>query len=112
MATDQRGKRVRMTAAGNGLCWARTIAALLIGAGVLTGCSTSSSDEARLGGASIQGPSGLPPPQGQPDVAAPGADYRIGAGDLLDISVFQVPDLNKTVEVAGGGDISLPLIGS
>lgn len=40
------------------------------------------------------------------------ADYRIGPQDLLEISVFQVADLNRTVRVNGSGEISLPLIGT
>ena len=39
------------------------------------------------------------------------SEYHIGAQDLLEISVFQVPDLNRTVRVNSGGQISLPLIG-
>ena len=35
--------------------------------------------------------------------------YR--ARDVLEISVFQVPDLNKTVQVSDDGNITLPLIG-
>ena len=37
--------------------------------------------------------------------------YRIGAMDVLDISVFQVPELTKSVQVADTGTINLPLIG-
>lgn len=40
-----------------------------------------------------------------------GADYRISPYDALQVAVFQVQDLNKTVEVAADGTISLPLIG-
>ena len=39
------------------------------------------------------------------------ADYRVGPQDLLEISVFQVVDLNRTVRVNTSGEISLPLIG-
>jgi polysaccharide export outer membrane protein len=39
------------------------------------------------------------------------ADYTIGPEDLLNIDVFNVPELNKTVRVANDGMISLPLIG-
>ncbi len=39
------------------------------------------------------------------------ATYKIGPGDLLYITVFQVPDLNKTVRVAKDGQISVPLLG-
>ena len=37
--------------------------------------------------------------------------YKIGPLDVLDISVFQVPDLTKTVQVADTGTINLPLVG-
>ena len=40
------------------------------------------------------------------------SEYRLGAQDLIEISVFQVPDLSRTVRVNTGGQISLPLIGS
>ena len=38
-------------------------------------------------------------------------DYRIGPKDLLDISVFGLNELNKTVRVSEDGKISLPLVG-
>jgi len=38
-------------------------------------------------------------------------DYRIGSQDLLELQVFGVPDLNRTVRVNSRGFISLPLIG-
>ena len=38
-------------------------------------------------------------------------DYRIGAQDLLSITVFGVQDLTKDVRVNSNGQISLPLIG-
>jgi polysaccharide biosynthesis/export protein len=38
-------------------------------------------------------------------------DYRIGAGDLLDISVFEALDLNRTVRVSADGELTLPLVG-
>lgn len=37
--------------------------------------------------------------------------YRIGPQDVLDISVFKVPELTKTVQVADAGTINLPLVG-
>jgi polysaccharide biosynthesis/export protein len=40
------------------------------------------------------------------------SEYRIGAGDKLEISVFGHEDLNKVVEVRGDGTINYPLIGS
>jgi len=38
-------------------------------------------------------------------------EYRIGPSDLLEISVFQVPELSRTVRVNSDGSLSLPLIG-
>ena len=38
-------------------------------------------------------------------------DYRIGPKDLLDISVFGIDELNKTVRVSEEGKITLPLLG-
>jgi polysaccharide export outer membrane protein len=38
-------------------------------------------------------------------------DYRIGPSDLLEISVFQVPELSRTVRVDARGALSLPLVG-
>ena len=39
------------------------------------------------------------------------ADYKIGAKDLLEISVFGLSDMNKTVRVSEDGKITLPLLG-
>jgi polysaccharide biosynthesis/export protein len=40
------------------------------------------------------------------------AEYKIGPQDLMEITVFGQPDLNRTVRVNSAGEISLPLIGS
>ena len=45
------------------------------------------------------------------DPAPVSSDYRIVPLDLVQISVFQVPDLNTTVQVSANGIIALPLIG-
>lgn len=37
--------------------------------------------------------------------------YRVGAGDVLDILVFEVEELSRSAIVTPGGTISLPLIG-
>ena len=39
-------------------------------------------------------------------------DYRLGTQDLIEVSVFGVEDLSKTVRVNSNGQISLPLVGS
>ena len=38
-------------------------------------------------------------------------DYRIGAKDLIEIKVFELPELNQTVRVAEDGSISMSLLG-
>lgn len=37
--------------------------------------------------------------------------YRIGPGDLLEVKVFEVDQLNQTVRVSEDGSITLPLVG-
>lgn len=45
-------------------------------------------------------------------VTTPGnTAYKVGPEDVLDISVFKVPELSKSVQVADGGTINLPLVG-
>ena len=39
------------------------------------------------------------------------ADYKIGPKDLLDISVFNIDELNRIVRVSEEGKITLPLLG-
>lgn len=44
--------------------------------------------------------------------ATPGSSaYKIGPLDVLDVSVFQVPELTRSVQVADSGTINLPLVG-
>jgi polysaccharide biosynthesis/export protein len=44
--------------------------------------------------------------------ATPGSTgYKVGPQDILEISVFKVPELSKKVEVAAEGTINLPLVG-
>ena len=80
-----------------------TLLVLLL-AVLLSGCAT------RAGMASTA----LPPPD---TTAASGAyegatDYRVGAQDLLEISVFGVSDLSRAARVNSNGQITLPLIGA
>jgi polysaccharide export outer membrane protein len=57
--------------------------------------------------------SGHSQPAGVAPVALVSTDgaYRIGALDVLDISVFKVPELSKSVQVSDTGTINLPLVG-
>jgi polysaccharide export outer membrane protein len=38
-------------------------------------------------------------------------DHAVGPEDLLEISVFEIPELNRTVRVSERGTISMPLLG-
>jgi polysaccharide biosynthesis/export protein len=40
-----------------------------------------------------------------------GGDYRIAPRDIVQIAVFQVADLNTTVQVSEDGNVTLPLVG-
>jgi polysaccharide export outer membrane protein len=45
-------------------------------------------------------------------VATPGATaYKIGPQDVVEISVFKVPELSKTAQVSEAGTLNLPLFG-
>jgi polysaccharide export outer membrane protein len=52
-------------------------------------------------------------PAAKPDNAPAAADYKIGALDTIDVSVFEEPDLSaKAIQVDASGNIALPLVGS
>ena len=69
-----------------------------------------------LNGSSVHGQSLVQPPGvAAPSSAGAGAvplpNYKITASDLLEIEVFGVEDLKRTVRVNTAGSISLPLVG-
>ncbi len=91
---------------------ARTLALLTVL--VLAGCAGGTSEAVRSGSSrAVTATSEL----GEPDTrAASGAytgasEYRVGAQDLIEVSVFQVSELNRAVRVNSNGQISLPLVG-
>lgn len=51
----------------------------------------------------------LPLPASQ---GSPSEGYRIAKGDLLDVVVFDAPELSRPVRVTDQGEISLPLLGT
>lgn len=79
---------------------------------LLVACS--SQGDVRKSQANVATGNALPPPDTTTSSGAyEGAtDYRIGAQDLLQVSVFGVQDLDKEVRVNSNGQVSLPLIGS
>jgi polysaccharide export outer membrane protein len=108
---------------------------ILICASSLAGCASSPNQTASDGGpgsyafqsnSDVVGSSafGFQPTASsgtQRDAQAPGAlsaistagnsGYLVGPTDILEISVFKVPELSKSVQVADTGTINLPLVG-
>jgi polysaccharide export outer membrane protein len=100
----------------HGLSWTKTGGALLALA-TLAGCTAAGGGGAGAGfggtGTTIAQTGSLPAPQvlaATPNAAQ--VEYRVGPLDLLEIAVFQVPDLSKTVKVSASGEIGMPLIGT
>lgn len=75
----------------------------------LGGCTTAQGPG--TGGSSFASAAGGTPVAVVSDPAPVSSDYKISPNDLVQISVFQVPDLNTTVQVNANGMIALPLIG-
>lgn len=46
-----------------------------------------------------------------PQLAEPEGEYRIGREDVIEVAIFQAPDLSRTLPVRPDGKISLPLLG-
>ena len=59
--------------------------------------------------AQAQAPSAAAAP---PPAAAAAAEYRLGAGDVIRIGVFQSPDLTLETRVAESGVVNFPLLGN
>jgi len=80
--------------------------AMVLASLLLAACTTSVvTKDTQIGGV-------MPPPDPvRLEAAGPKTSYRIGAFDVLDISVYQVADLTRVVQVDGSGQIVLPLIG-
>jgi polysaccharide export outer membrane protein len=65
----------------------------------------------RAGGPASIPASQLPKPDSVPTVVDQDEDYLIGPFDTLDVSVFQVDMLTKTVQVDSTGHFEFPMIG-
>jgi polysaccharide biosynthesis/export protein len=57
-------------------------------------------------------PNSVVPAGGMQKVPVNGADptLHLGSGDLLEVSVYNVPELNTKTRVSGAGDVYLPLV--
>jgi polysaccharide export outer membrane protein len=88
---------------------ARLVSAIVV-AGLLAACSAATSGTGGTG--VVKTTQTLPAPEilaAIPNAAE--AEHRVGPSDVLEISVFQVEALSKTVQVSASGQIALPLIG-
>lgn len=82
-----------------------TLAALVLGA-----CGGRSIDPAEMSAATVAHPLEMQRGAGSEAIKA---DYQIGAGDLLQLTVFQVEDLSfEQIRVDAAGNLQLPLLGS
>ena len=96
--------------------WRKTLVAVFVlaCACALGGCGNANVRPHDAQPVAKGGTKAMPPPD---SINAAGeykaaSEYRIGANDLLEISVFQVEELTRTVRVNTQGNISLPLVGS
>jgi len=83
------------------------IGALLL----LAGCASSPQAPHQAAAATVTAQLPIPDQSNEQPVLAQPVD-RVAPLDVVDITVFQVPDLTRTVRVNLAGEISLPLIGS
>lgn len=81
---------------------------------LLAGCGRDSMRDVRQGDARmVTTTESLPPPDatGPGGTAAAGYDYKIGSQDVLELAVYQLPELSGQFRVNSQGMVSLPLLG-
>jgi polysaccharide export outer membrane protein len=86
----------------------RTLWLIPIVAAILVGGSGAWTAEAAV----VPGRSSLPPPDPVGNSVSPQDEYRIGPLDTLEITVFGVDNLKRTLQVDAAGQINFPLIGA
>jgi polysaccharide biosynthesis/export protein len=113
------------------LSFARTVLAITLAGVGLAGCNTTSGDAPKGDAtAPISTPSAQTYATGAADASGAGDDelakiaakyapaapgpsaYRVGPQDILEITVFNVPQLSRISQVADDGTINYPLIGT
>jgi polysaccharide export outer membrane protein len=52
-----------------------------------------------------------PPPAAAADASATALDYQVGPGDVLEVAVFDNPELSRIATVQTNGSVSYPLLG-
>jgi len=86
-------------------------ACVLMAVALLGGCRSARINETTVERANERPPT-EPVTGGLPAVPVMGStDYRVGPLDVLDIEVFGVPDLTRSVRVSVDGEFFLPLVG-
>jgi polysaccharide biosynthesis/export protein len=85
--------------------------AALSGAPVLAQATQAPAPYAGVPGAAVPpvGPANQPQPLDT--LSGLSADYRVSPNDLIEVEVFGVPELKRTVRVNSTGVVSLPLVG-
>jgi len=94
------------------LLWSRVPAAIILLSSFTVGSAAQDQAKTEDGSKSKTTTSGASIPE-KPDLeTATGGDstLRLGIGDLVDVSVYNVPELTTKVRVSNGGDVYLPLI--
>jgi polysaccharide export outer membrane protein len=84
---------------------------LPLGLSAQTGTTTASQEataKAQAAAAAKLVPGNLP----LNSLASFGADYKISPNDLVDVDIYGVPDLKRSVRVKPSGAVNLPLIGN
>lgn len=87
---------------------------LMLGAALalaLAGCGSGGDLRALSDGAAAPANAQAAPQHTASQGAGQSSVYRVTSGDVLEIAVYQVPELNRVAEVDGAGNIVLPLIG-
>jgi polysaccharide export outer membrane protein len=87
------------------------LALVALSAGLL-GCGSSQTSPSLAQAPSSPPTTALASSRDSADVSRGATDYRITPQDILQVAVFQVPDLTRTVQVDGGGYVTLPLVGN
>jgi polysaccharide biosynthesis/export protein len=87
------------------------LALVALSAGLL-GCGSSQTSPPLAQARSSPTTTALASSRDSADVSGGATDYRITPQDILQVAVFQVPDLTRTVQVDGSGFVTLPLVGN
>lgn len=94
----------------NVLCGLAVATATLCGGSAFAQLATPDASAPGRPGAPVPGPANQPQPLDT--LAGLSADYRVSPNDLIEVDVFGVPELKKTLRVNSSGLVTLPLVGN